>query len=333
MLLNGAFGVGGVAPNLPGNDFNAAQVGGTYTFVADTLNRPDIPGNDHGLAIHVERSFGNLAYQEARVANSPTYYRYRTEDFATGTWSDWQVQWDSSNLTKQTLLTGAYGWGRGGIVVPDGTDLDIVTEAGLYRVNTGPHVPVGGEYSPMLVMVAQDVVTQMIINNQAGTVYTRGCIIGGAGWGAWVTNWNSGNFNPAAYQPTLGFTPVQQGTGINQISGSIVKIGWAALGQLYCTVDALDLGAIWTDYYGVEKVRNAVVGFIAGHVGSYGLFRVSGGGATTPGTLVAGGNLVFTDVGAQSSHGNPGGSWMLMGGLQNADGTDDDSAVICLRVA
>ncbi|MOA63842.1 hypothetical protein D3C78_1897120 [compost metagenome] len=63
------------------------------------------------------------------------------------------------------------------------------------------------------------------------------------------------------------------------------------------------------------------------------MFRVHNGVGTTPGTLVAGGNLIFTDAGAQSSHGNPGGTWMLMGGLQNADGTDDDSAVICLRVA
>lgn len=375
VLLNGAFGVGGAAPNLPGNDFNAAQVGGIYTYESDTLNRPNVAnGTSHGLVIHMERSYGNLAYQQVHAANSATFYRYRTGDFASGTWSEWQHVWDSSNLDPadfevppatesvsgitrfatpaetigdnrsiaitpfglqqgsqaspsddapgKHLMTGAYGWGQGGIVIADGTDLDTILSAGVYRVNTGPNVPEGGQYSPMLVMVAQDVVTQMIITSQSGTIYTRGMITDMVGWGPWSSS-----------QSALGFTPVQQGGGVGQEANKI-HIGFKATpSTIGLQVDSSDFGDVWCDNYGIHKVRNCVVAFVVGEVGSYAMFRVHNGVGTTPGTLVAGGNLIFTDAGAQSSHGNPGGTWMLMGGLQNADGTDDDSAVICLRVA
>ena len=259
VLLNGAFGVGGVAPNLPGNDFNAAQVGGTYTYTADTLNRPNISGSDHGLVVHIERSFGNLAYQEARVANSASAYRYRTGDFATGTWGDWQSLWDSSNLVKQiypqddtpgrVLLTGAYGIGHGGIVLPDGTDLNTVTTVGIYRVNPGPNVPEGGQFSPMLVTVSQDTLWQQIIGYNTGTTITRGGVQTPEGYvfSAWVMGWDTSNFDPAAYQPALGFTPVQQG-GVAGQDANKIYIGYEnASGKIKIQVDAQDFGGIWSE--------------------------------------------------------------------------------------
>ncbi len=42
-------------------------------------------------------------------------------------------------------------------------------------------------------------------------------------------------------QPTLGYTPVQQGTGIDQKSNA-VKIGWSKQGKLKATVDNTDQG-------------------------------------------------------------------------------------------
>jgi hypothetical protein len=45
----------------------------------------------------------------------------------------------------------------------------------------------------------------------------------------------------ANFQPLLGFTPVQQGTGIGQLSNA-VKIGWSSAGHLKATVDTTDLG-------------------------------------------------------------------------------------------
>ncbi|MGW8461183.1 phage tail-collar fiber domain-containing protein [Pseudomonas sp. CLCA07] len=397
VLLNGAFGIGGVAPNLPGDDFNAAQVGGTYTYTADTLNRPNISGSDHGLVVHIERSFGNLAYQEARVANSASAYRYRTGDFATGTWGDWQSLWDSSNLVKQTspqddtpghvLLAGAYGWGQGGILIPDGTDIDTLTDAGVYRVTTGPNIPAGAPNSTLLVMKGVDVTTQLMIANSSGTLYTRGLIIGSA-WGAWAMSWDTSNFDPASYQPSLGFTPVQQGGGVGQSINKVfigyrddtgdvgiqvdttdfgkiwtesnfnpalyqlllnftpvqqgggagqdankVHIGYSnALGIVKVQVDAADMGAMWTDAIGTEKVRSAIASFVVGAVGTYGMFRAAGG-STVTGSLNAGGSLFYSDAYGLSSQGPPAGTWMLMGALNNTDNSTDDSVSIYLRVA
>jgi hypothetical protein len=46
-------------------------------------------------------------------------------------------------------------------------------------------------------------------------------------------------------QNALGYTPVQQGTGIGQLT-NVIKIGWSG-SVLKCTVDANDIGAVWTD--------------------------------------------------------------------------------------
>jgi hypothetical protein len=49
---------------------------------------------------------------------------------------------------------------------------------------------------------------------------------------------------PAYYQTNLGYTPVQQGTGIGQL-GNIVKIGWNG-SNLKATVDSTDQGIFYT---------------------------------------------------------------------------------------
>lgn len=46
-------------------------------------------------------------------------------------------------------------------------------------------------------------------------------------------------------QPDLGFTPVQQGGGANQLTNK-VKIGWGTDSRLRVTVDSTDLGHFWT---------------------------------------------------------------------------------------
>lgn len=46
-------------------------------------------------------------------------------------------------------------------------------------------------------------------------------------------------------QPNLGFTPVQQGGGPNQLTNK-VKIGWGTDSRLRVTVDSTDLGYFWT---------------------------------------------------------------------------------------
>lgn len=48
-------------------------------------------------------------------------------------------------------------------------------------------------------------------------------------------------------QAALGFTPVQQGTGIGQSQANVVKIGWDG-SILKATVDGADLGELWAAY-------------------------------------------------------------------------------------
>jgi hypothetical protein len=70
--------------------------------------------------------------------------------------------------------------------------------------------------------------------------------------------WHTGNFNPASYQPALGYTPVQQGGGAYQYN-SKVYIGWDGTG-LRAQVDATDLGRLvreWEVGAYVQSLRMA----------------------------------------------------------------------------
>ncbi|HWH86366.1 MAG TPA: phage tail protein, partial [Pseudomonas sp.] len=94
------------------------------------------------------------------------------------------------------LLTGAHGMGGGGIVVPNGTDINTLVNYGVYRLADGPNIPAGFSQSTLLVMVGLDVATQLIISNQTGVMATRGGIGGSSGWGPWNIQWGSSNFTP-----------------------------------------------------------------------------------------------------------------------------------------
>jgi hypothetical protein len=408
-------------------------IAGTNPTTLDGYGITDALSKDENLAdlADVAEARNNLGLGTAAVANA-------------------QTQLDDATLDA-LMKVGAFGLGGTGTILPNETNLDTVTLGGLYRVQAGGGVPQDMEFSPMLVIRANDTIAQILVNYMTGTIVSRGgdrANDPAPNFGGWCTGWNNTNFNPAAYepalgfypvqqgggfgqgvnkiyigwsdgglkatvdgsdlglfaftsapsfvnginvtgdstfwnslvavgnisaqgilqaagqvyagngsaalhgdgnvegiiwggylsnylnanyQPNLGFTPVQQGTGIGQLQNT-VKLGWDSV-AVKVTVDNSDQGAMWTDVNGPEKVRNAVVSFIAGHVGSYGLFRVGGGGTTGPGTLVAGANLLFSDCEATSNHGNPGGTWMLMGGVNNSDAATGDSVTVCLRVA
>lgn len=55
----------------------------------------------------------------------------------------------------------------------------------------------------------------------------------------------------------LGYSPVQQGTGIGQ-TANIVKIGWSAGGKLKATVDSSDLGALAFEGWTASYVASAI---------------------------------------------------------------------------
>nr|WP_256594955.1 phage tail protein [Pseudomonas sp. GV085] len=101
----------------------------------------------------------------------------------------------------------------------------------------------------MLVAVSQDTLWQQIIGYDTGTTLTRGGVQTPEGYvfSAWVTGWDTSNFDPAAYQPALGFTPVQQG-GVAGQDANKIYIGYAnASGKIKIQVDAQDFGGIWTE--------------------------------------------------------------------------------------
>lgn len=57
----------------------------------------------------------------------------------------------------------------------------------------------------------------------------------------------------------LGFTPVQQGTGVGQTANPI-KIGWSSGGKLKVTVDSSDLGNIALESWATSYVASAISG-------------------------------------------------------------------------
>ena len=70
----------------------------------------------------------------------------------------------------------------------------------------------------------------------------------------------------------------------------------------------------------------------ADSIGSYALMAVGGNGGTTPGTLVAGGNLRYSATGWINNGYGSSGTWRVMGCLANADGIGVDSITLCQRV-
>ena len=55
----------------------------------------------------------------------------------------------------------------------------------------------------------------------------------------------------------LGYTPVQQGTGVGQ-SNNLIKIGWSAGAKLKATVDSTDLGNIALETWVTQQIANLV---------------------------------------------------------------------------
>jgi hypothetical protein len=85
-------------------------------------------------------------------------------------------------------------------------------------------------------------------------------------------------------QPALGYTPVQQGTGIGQ-QPNVVKIGWSSGERLMATVDATDLGNFvfdsqLTSYATMNWVaaKYASVDYVKDRVDSRAPIRVNNGG-------------------------------------------------------
>lgn len=114
----------------------------------------------------------------------------------------------------------------------------------------------------------------------------------------------------AGKQNTLGFTPVQQGTGVNQ-AANVLKLGWGTgpyAGKVAVTVDATDQGAIalepWVGAY-VTSITNTAGGICGldgsglvpvGRIPALGYLPITGGALGGPisvsGQINASANIV-----------------------------------------
>ena len=166
------------------------------------------------------------------------------DDLGLGTAAYLEAQSDLHDETPDALMkVGAFGWG--GVAYSVGT-VDIGglnTVSALYYVSNATGAPGGGLYEGWVrvsVITPGQYAFQEIYGFNDPTLHRRALVAGV--WDEWDSVWDSANFNPAAYQPALGFTPVQQGGGIGQ-GASKVYIGWSDTG-LKVTVDSTDLGGI-----------------------------------------------------------------------------------------
>ncbi|MNF91555.1 hypothetical protein D3C84_741600 [compost metagenome] len=126
--------------------------------------------------------------------------------------------------------------------------------------------------------------------------------------------------------------------GILQAAGQV----YAGNGAAYLNGDGNVFGPTWngwlSSYLGASfpgfwNLMSTIGSQPVGGVGTYGLFRVGGGGACGPGALVAGVNVLYSDCQATSNYGNAPGTWMIMGGVNNSDAETADSVTLCMRVA
>lgn len=113
----------------------------------------------------------------------------------------------------------------------------------------------------------------------------------------------------------IGFTPVQQGTGIGQLS-NMVKIGWSGT-QVLCTVDSTDLGQflLAADLNNLVTDINSNVSNLQNQINSI----HSGGGFWTtsnfnPLNVNGIGYVVFIVVNGNSSYSQPEGTVMALPG-------------------
>lgn len=124
-------------------------------------------------------------------------------------------------------------------------------------------------------------------------------------------NLASANAAIATKQTNLGFTPVRQGTGNNQLSNTIA-LGYDGQG-VRVQVDATDFGRLLneTNYAGYFPAGMASIGVYG--IGSYGLFCYAPGGAVNPGVAVSGSTLHPSPTSGYTGYASPPGTWVCCG--------------------
>jgi hypothetical protein len=150
-------------------------------------------------------------------------------------------------LTPNAVLIGnSTATGNVSSVFPS-TNGNVLTATAGTTVNASALVE-GVQYTILTLGTSVNWVAMGASAATIGVVFVKNSTtFSGSGGTATTNTWTSQSVTTA-----LGFTPVQQGTGIGQLSNT-VKIGWNTT-QLLCTVDSTNLGAFtFTSDYRVKK--------------------------------------------------------------------------------
>lgn len=191
---------------------------------------------------------------------------------------------------------------------------------------------------------AQTTAGSIYFGNVDGSAWSVGAGIG-MGW-AIIRN-GAASFNGSLYSAST----LQTGGGLItagnvNCNGTVYSAGnvYAGNGTSALATNGNVAGPVWVGGFLSLHLENvytqrgnigfdlATWGSAAGGIGTYALLILGGGGATQPGQLIAGGNTRWAAAGYYVLYG-PGGTWRLMGAVENADFNGADSVTLCMRVA
>lgn len=256
----GDFGENGGIPLSQGSgvDANTLTVSATYIFPSGGINLP--------LAAafylkHISYPIAGYAKQFAWNISTNTAYMRTQQSSSWSAWSQdasfddvttalvpYALKGANSDITSLSGLTTALSVAQGGTgtTTSTGTGNTVRSASPTF---TG--VPLSTTASPgtnttQIATTAFVAALGALKANLASPTFTGVPLVPTASQGnnsQQIASTSYVDTGLAAKQNSLGFTPVQQGTGVGQTT-NVVKIGWSVAAKLKATVDSTDLGNI-----------------------------------------------------------------------------------------
>lgn len=216
--------------------------------------------------------------------------------------------------------SGAISAGGGGVTL-SGTSVNASFG------NFSSNVEVGGQTRTkyLLMDAAGGYYTLVNDGTLGGTVTVTGSLIksgqsywhptndgAGSGLDADLLDGQQGSYY-TAITARLGYTPVQNGTGVGQ-AGNAVKIGWDAGSGIKATVDSTDFNYL-ARAFNSSSVMGEIGAAGTGGVGTVAMLRLTSGASVGPGGLVAGSALRYSNADGTDTGIAPAGTWRCMGAV------------------
>ena len=190
---------------------------------------------------------------------------------------------------------------------------------------------------------AQTTAGTIYFGNVDGAAFSIGNTIG-MGWASFrngAASVNGGFYAASTLQTGAGLITA----GNVNCNGTVYSAGnvYAGNGTSALATNGNIAGPLWTNgflsvHLEANYTQRGNIGFDiatwasgAGALGTYAQMIV-GGGATSPGQLVAGGNLKWAAAGFFIAA-SPGGTWRIMGAVRNGAGIGQENVTVCMRIA